>query len=106
MQSSPKLFRVLLEVANLDQASSFYNALLGVEGRRVGGGRCYYDCGEVIVGLVDVGEWPEAGGQPAGFVFCCERCGRNSFPGKIPRMLVQRAGSRRKCGRRHYAALG
>jgi hypothetical protein len=50
----PKLFRVLLEVADLGKATAFYCKLLDQKGRRVGGGRHYYDCGPVIVGLVDV----------------------------------------------------
>jgi catechol 2,3-dioxygenase-like lactoylglutathione lyase family enzyme len=54
MADAPRLFRVLLEVADLDKASAFYCKLLDQKGRRVGGGRHYYDCGPVIVGLVDV----------------------------------------------------
>jgi catechol 2,3-dioxygenase-like lactoylglutathione lyase family enzyme len=52
--AGPKLFRVLLEVADLERASAFYAAILGVEGRSVPGGRSYFECGPVIVGLVDV----------------------------------------------------
>ncbi len=52
--AGPQLFRVLLEVADLDRASGFYTSLLGIEGRGVQGGRYYFDCGPVIVGLVDV----------------------------------------------------
>jgi len=50
----PRLFRVLVEVADLDRAMTFYSSLLGIPGRKVGGGRAYYDCGATIVGLVDV----------------------------------------------------
>lgn len=50
----PKLFRVLAEVDSLDKSMEFYDRLLGIAGRRVGGGRAYYDCGPVTVGLVDV----------------------------------------------------
>lgn len=56
---APALFRVLLEVSDLRKAASFYDTLLGIDGRDAGGSRRYYDCGPVIVGLVDVG----AGGQ-------------------------------------------
>ena len=48
------LFRVTLEVSGLEKASAFYARLLGVKGRRVGGGRSYFDCGSVILALVDV----------------------------------------------------
>jgi hypothetical protein len=54
MSNPPKLFRVLLEVEGLDAATAFYGHLLGIEGRKIGGGRSYFDCGPVIVGLVDV----------------------------------------------------
>ena len=52
--AGPTLFRVLLEVADLDRASAFYASLLGTEGRRIQGERHYFDCGPVIVALVDV----------------------------------------------------
>lgn len=51
----PRLFRVILQVGDLDEAVSFYTALLGVEGRRVGGGRCYFDAGDVLLALFDPG---------------------------------------------------
>jgi catechol 2,3-dioxygenase-like lactoylglutathione lyase family enzyme len=51
---------MLVEVADLDRAGAFYSALLGVEGRNVGGGRRYYECGAVILGLVDVASGPRA----------------------------------------------
>ena len=56
---APSLFRVLLEVSDLRKAAGFYDTLLGIDGREVGGNRRYYDCGAVLVGLVDVG----AGGR-------------------------------------------
>jgi predicted enzyme related to lactoylglutathione lyase len=48
------MFRVILEVADLDSASVFYTKLFGTEGRPVPGGRHYFDCGGVIVALLDV----------------------------------------------------
>jgi catechol-2,3-dioxygenase len=48
------MFRVALEVAGAEKAHKFYSKLLGIEGRRVGGGRVYFDCGTVILALVDV----------------------------------------------------
>ena len=53
-KSVPLIFRVALEVASSEKAHSFYSKLLGLEGRRVGGGRVYFDCGQVILALVDV----------------------------------------------------
>ena len=51
--STPRLFRVILQVGDLDRAARFYRELFGVDGRMVGGGRCYFECGEVIVVLLD-----------------------------------------------------
>ena len=57
-----KLFRVILQVANLDQAAEFYSKLLDDKGRRIPRAtRHYFDCGSVILALVD----PSAGGEPA-----------------------------------------
>jgi len=54
MSDAPRMFRVIMEVADVDSASAFYATLLGVEGRSVAGGRHYFDCGGVIVALLDV----------------------------------------------------
>lgn len=57
----PKLFRVVLQVADLDKASDFYQKLLGDAGTRIPrGSRHYFDCGPVILALLDV----TAGGEP------------------------------------------
>ena len=50
----PSLFRLNVEVGNLDQAADFYGTLLGVEGRRQAGSRCYFTCGPVTLQVVDV----------------------------------------------------
>lgn len=50
----PNLFRINVEVGNLDQAADFYSTLLGVEGRRQAGSRCYFTCGPVTLQVVDV----------------------------------------------------
>ena len=60
MTKAPALFRVTLEVSGLEKASAFYARLLGVKERRVGGGRSYFECGSVILALVDV-KTPEVG---------------------------------------------
>jgi len=56
MRKGPRLFRVALEVGNGARAAKFYERLLGVAARAVGGGRHYFDCGGVIVALVEVAE--------------------------------------------------
>ncbi len=51
----PKLFRVALQVSDLDQAAAFYAELLDDGGTRIPrGSRHYFDCGPVILALVDV----------------------------------------------------
>jgi catechol 2,3-dioxygenase-like lactoylglutathione lyase family enzyme len=49
----PRPFRVLLQVADLRRSRRFYESLLGARGRSVGGGRIYFDCGSVILALLD-----------------------------------------------------
>jgi catechol 2,3-dioxygenase-like lactoylglutathione lyase family enzyme len=55
---APRLYRVILEVSDLARAERFYSALLASEGRRIHGSRLYFDCGPVILALLD----PTAGG--------------------------------------------
>lgn len=50
----PALFRINVEVGNLDQAADFYGKLLGLEGRKQAGSRCYFSCGPVTLQVVDV----------------------------------------------------
>jgi len=50
----PSLFRLNLEVGDLDRAESFYSRLLGVPGRRQAGARVYFTCGAVTLQVVDV----------------------------------------------------
>lgn len=46
------LFRVILQVSDLDQAAEFYAKLLGDLGRRIPyASRHYFDCGAVILAL-------------------------------------------------------
>lgn len=49
----PKIFRVTLEVSDLDKAAAFYGKLLGHEGKRHPGARHYFDCGGVILAVID-----------------------------------------------------
>jgi predicted enzyme related to lactoylglutathione lyase len=57
-----KLFRIILQVDDLDKAAGFYAKLLDDPGRRIPrASRHYVDCGPVILALVDVA----AGGEAA-----------------------------------------
>lgn len=47
----PRLYRVIVPVADLERAAKFYGELLGTPGKRVSGGRHYLDCGGVILAL-------------------------------------------------------
>ena len=50
----PQFFRLNIEVGNLDSAVQFYTKLLGVEGRKQAGSRCYFNCGPVTLQVLDV----------------------------------------------------
>jgi len=54
VKKGPEVFRVALEVSDGAKAARFYERLLGVPGRAVGGGRHYLDCGAMILALVEV----------------------------------------------------
>ena len=62
---APTLYRIILQVDNLDKAEEFYGKLLGDRGRRIPrGSRHYIDCGPVILALVDVNGENIPGLQP------------------------------------------
>jgi predicted enzyme related to lactoylglutathione lyase len=52
----PKLFRVTLEVSDLELASRIYSELIGDAGQRHPGARHYFDCGGVTVAVLDVSQ--------------------------------------------------
>ena len=55
MSDNAVLFRIILQVDDLDKAEEFYGTLLGDRGRRIPrAGRHYIDCGQVILALVNV----------------------------------------------------
>jgi catechol 2,3-dioxygenase-like lactoylglutathione lyase family enzyme len=56
MSEAPKLFRVTLEVSNLEEAATFYAKLFDTEGKRHPGARHYFNCGGVIVAVIDVSQ--------------------------------------------------
>jgi len=55
----PRLFRVLLQVSDLGRSQRFYESLLATRGRKVGGGRVYFQCGPTLLGLLE----PSADGR-------------------------------------------
>lgn len=59
MTDTPSIFRISIEVSDMPKAVEFYTQLLGIEGRNIRGSRHYFDCGSVILALVDVSQ----GGQ-------------------------------------------
>jgi uncharacterized glyoxalase superfamily protein PhnB len=48
-----KLFRVILPVTNIEQATVFYKKLFDQEGKRVSLGRHYFDCEGTIIACYD-----------------------------------------------------
>ena len=50
----PRVFRLNIEVGDLEKAASFYGTLLGAVGRKQAGSRCYFACGDVTLQVLDV----------------------------------------------------
>jgi len=59
-KDTPQFFRLNIEVGDLTAAISFYTKLLGIEGRKQAGSRCYFECGPVTLQVLDV----SSQGQP------------------------------------------
>ncbi len=53
-QDVPNMFRLNVEVGNIDQAAEFYSKLFGIVGRKQAGSRCYFTCGAVTLQVVGV----------------------------------------------------
>lgn len=49
----PSLFRVTLEVGNLEQGAAFYATLMNTPGQRHPGARHYFNCGGVVLAVLD-----------------------------------------------------
>lgn len=63
--ASAKLFRVALQVGDLEKAGEFYAKLLDDPGIPIPrGSRHYFNCGAVILALVDVAKGEGASPQP------------------------------------------
>jgi hypothetical protein len=50
----PQFFRLNVEVGDLQSAISFYTTLMGIQGRKQAGSRCYFECGPVTLQVLDV----------------------------------------------------
>lgn len=50
----PSLFRISVEVGDLEGAIAFYSRLLGVRGRRQAGSRAYFECGPVTLSVLEM----------------------------------------------------
>jgi catechol-2,3-dioxygenase len=50
----PQFFRLNIEVGDLQSAISFYTSLMGIQGRKQAGSRCYFECGPVTLQVLDV----------------------------------------------------
>jgi catechol 2,3-dioxygenase-like lactoylglutathione lyase family enzyme len=69
----PRLYRVIIQVADLDRAARFYERLLGGPGRRIAGAsRHYFDCGDVILALLQPGNGETARPTPDHLYFAVE----------------------------------
>jgi catechol 2,3-dioxygenase-like lactoylglutathione lyase family enzyme len=53
MSMAPRLYRVILPVFDIERATAFYRHVLGMPGRRISGGRHYFDCGGTILACYD-----------------------------------------------------
>jgi predicted enzyme related to lactoylglutathione lyase len=52
-ENIPNIYRIIIPVSDSEKAFDFYSRLLDTKGRNVGGGRYYFDCGAVILALLD-----------------------------------------------------
>jgi uncharacterized glyoxalase superfamily protein PhnB len=70
--SDMHMFRVILPVADIEAATSFYARLLDLPGTRVSGGRHYFDCGGTILACYDAradGDAEHVGPNPQNVYF-------------------------------------
>ena len=52
-RNMPRLYRVILQVSNIDAATAFYRHLLADPGERVSSGRHYFNCEGIILACFD-----------------------------------------------------
>jgi hypothetical protein len=58
MASNARLFRVVVPASDPQSSITFYSKLLNDPGRSVGGGRHYFDCGSVILAVLESNKPP------------------------------------------------
>lgn len=51
--NAPAIFRIFIPVSDIEKGNEFYQILFDSEGREIHGGRRYFDCGPVILALVE-----------------------------------------------------
>ena len=93
MTSSIRLFRVIMPVTNIEEATKFYSALLDQPGFRVSSGRHYFECGGVILAVYDAvadGDRAAVRAMPS---TCTSRCRISRRHSSAPK---QAGGCRRK----------
>jgi len=67
---APRLFRILVPATDLARSTRFFETLLGIPGRQVAPGRVYFDCGPVILGVLDYsGRAPEETPRPVESIY-------------------------------------
>lgn len=52
------IYRIIVPVSDSEKAVKFYSELFGDAGRAVGGGRHYFDCGQVILAILENNKEP------------------------------------------------
>lgn len=60
--NTPRLYRIILPVSDIEVAARFYGHVLDSKGERVSAGRHYFDCDGLILACYD----PVADGDPFG----------------------------------------
>jgi catechol 2,3-dioxygenase-like lactoylglutathione lyase family enzyme len=88
--TEPRLFRVILPVAEIEAATSFYAEVLGQPGDRVSPGRHYFSCGGTILACYDAladGDPERVGPNPQHLYFSVDDLER-------VHELVRRSGAR------------
>ena len=65
----PQFFRLNIEVGDLEAAISFYAKLLGIQGRKQAGSRCYFNCGPATLQVLDVSSVREPQPVPKALYF-------------------------------------
>jgi predicted enzyme related to lactoylglutathione lyase len=50
---APRLYRLILPVADIERAVAFYGTVFGTPGQRISPGRHYFDCGGTILACYD-----------------------------------------------------